>query len=492
MPPKLPLILRPTTKVLREQLHQFEAAAQALQLERDSLEDRLRGVQERINFNDDKIRGIMNELDDRLFKEHRSQSQPDFQRRVIGDDFVIDGICTKMHGNPKLKSAIEAISQNHGTIADNNLLLMAILTELSGEPYYFAHNVALRIVEYNQTKEQQRQKVPVLPSFTSASPAPVNPYLPAVEATAAQSPSIRVARDASVVSLLSPSIKSESSSSAHPYNGASALPTRAASALASTPGLFSSPVATTAIPPADRGSVIAHGMSTLQKSFPGFLETLKKPSTTRIPKAPPAAADAGATAGAKRGRDDETTPSPGAVKQGKKARLEKEPAIAHTFVMFMKHLEQLHQTSQDISEILKCSRCHAAKRDVRVLNCLHLYCHRCILQLRTEAQKGDAIRGFQSFCVKPGCEQVVSGKTTVIDGEIIEFLEWYDKQSPAVTSLPAQINVLSSAAAKYPEDDDIKRKLEQTEMQYEALQANAGTDMTCDLMQIAKLARKPY
>ncbi|OQV06766.1 hypothetical protein CLAIMM_11293 [Cladophialophora immunda] len=486
MPPTLPLLRQPTTRDIREQLHRLEVVAQELQTERTNLEHQLRSVHERTTFNDAQIRHIMAELDERLFKEHRSHSQPDFRRGVIANDIVIDGICAQMRVNPQLKTAVEAISKNSGTVADNNLLLMAILNQLSGDPYHFAHHLALRVVEYDQVKEKERQKLPLLPLVTSDLPASVNPYL---IATGAEHASTQAARGPSVIPLLSPSIKSEPNSTANPYNGASTLPNGTASGLDDNPSRVSALV--TAVPLADQGRIVAHGMSTLQKNFPGLLESMSKPvMPPRIKPTPPAAgAGAPAVAGAKR---SDPSPSPGVVRPGKKARLEKEAAIAHTFVLFMKQLEQLHQGSQAITDCLKCSRCLVIKRDVRVLNCLHLYCHRCILQLRTEAAKGDPIRGFNSFCVKPDCKQVVSGKTTVIDPEIMDFLQWYDKQPAGITSLPAQLNVLCAAAAKYPEDDEIKHKWEQAQLQYNALRAGNALDMPCDLMQMAKLVRKPY
>ncbi|OAG43966.1 hypothetical protein AYO21_01818 [Fonsecaea monophora] len=491
-PPTLPLLRRPTAKDLRQQLHQLSDTAQALQAERIGLEYQLRSVHERTTFNDNQIRRIMNELDQRLFKEHRSQSQPDFQRGVIANDLVIDGICTQMQLNSHLKGAVEAISKNQGTISENNLLLMAVLNELSGDPYHFAHHVAVRLVEYSQVKDQERQNPPVHPSLTSALPGPIDPYLAPLRPAGAEKGSTRAVRDSTVISLRSqsPSIKSEDGLSEQDEHAA--LPTRSASALNDIPGPIPMSAAVTVVPLADQGNIVAHGMSALQKNFPGLLESLSKAPVARIK--PAFAVGAMAASGLKRGREstDNNDSPPGPVKAGKKARIGKEPAIAHTFVLFMKRLEQLHQSGQDIGAILKCSRCQAIKRDVRVLNCLHLYCHRCILWLRHEAQKGDAVRGFQSFCVQPECKQVVSGKTTVIDSEIMEFLQWYDKQSPAVTSLPAQLNVLSSAVAKYPEDDEIKHKLEQMQLRYKTLQANAVMDVPCDLMQIAKLARKPY
>ncbi|OAP59941.1 hypothetical protein AYL99_04943 [Fonsecaea erecta] len=501
MPSSLPFVHhhRSTTKDIREHLQQLKAVAQTLQAEQRSLVDQLQTVNERMSSNTSQICHVMDNMDnmdERVVKDHRSQSQPFFQRGIIENDFVMDGICTQMGLRPQLKNAVEAISNDQGTSADKNLLLVAVLTELTGDPYGFAHRVAHRVVQYRQRHEHIRAKPPPLPNVTSALPAPPTSSLRVLEApgaggststpSAAEAAAV-VLRDTSIP-LSSPSVKSETIASPPPDYGASILP---APPLGDTPGVTSAPVETSAMRLADPGGVVALGMSTLEKNFPGLLESLTRPPTPRKNPMPTAAG-----AGTKRVAapiESEPAPSPGAVKQGKKARIDKEPAIAHTFVMFMKSLEQLHQGGQEITEVIKCVRCKAIKRDARVLNCLHLYCHRCILQLRGEASKGDAIRGFQSFCVKDNCTQVVSGKTTVIDGEIIEFLQWYDKQPADVTSFPAQIQVLSSAVAKYPEDDGIQRKLDQTEKQYKAHQSSGGGgDVPCDLMQIAKLARKPY
>jgi hypothetical protein len=158
----------------------------------------------------------------------------------------------------------------------------------------------------------------------------------------------------------------------------------------------------------------------------------------------------------------------------------------------MKHLEQLHRSSKSLASHIRCSRCNQIKRDVRVLNCLHMYCHRCILQLRDQGQKGNAITGFSAKCVHDGCNQVVSGKTTVIDSEIIDFLQWYDQQQPAISSIPCQIHVLNTAVGRHPNDVGIKETLDHFQKQARAMQSVPYGDQPCDLMIIAKLIRKPY
>ncbi len=158
----------------------------------------------------------------------------------------------------------------------------------------------------------------------------------------------------------------------------------------------------------------------------------------------------------------------------------------------MKNLEQLHRGGKAIASAIRCSRCQQIKRDVRALNCLHLYCHRCVLQLRGQAQHGNAVTGFQSTCVKLGCNQIVSGKTTVIDSDIIDFLQWYDQQSPAITNVVCQIHVLNTAVAKFPDDNRIKTKLQQVQAQLKAMQTSSLGDGLVDLMAMAKLCRKPF
>ncbi|KIX02382.1 uncharacterized protein Z518_08323 [Rhinocladiella mackenziei CBS 650.93] len=108
------------------------------------------------------------------------------------------------------------------------------------------------------------------------------------------------------------------------------------------------------------------------------------------------------------------------------------------------------------------------------------------------AEKGDLVRGFRAFCVKPDCNETVTGKTSVLDAEVIEFLLWYDRQSAAVTSGTAQLHVLSTALAKSPEDDDIKRKLDAMQNQLKRLRLKGEVHGPCNLLQAAKLVRKPY
>lgn len=157
----------------------------------------------------------------------------------------------------------------------------------------------------------------------------------------------------------------------------------------------------------------------------------------------------------------------------------------------MKKFEVAHaHNALSITELLKCSKCKQIKRDARVLNCLHVYCHRCTQKLRVEAEKGDAKNGFKANCVQQGCSEIVSGKTAVIDAEVMELLVWYDKQSPGLTTSAAQIQVLKAAHQKRPDEASIKAQLADVRKKQKQLEATGENDTVCNLLEVAKLAKK--
>jgi hypothetical protein len=152
----------------------------------------------------------------------------------------------------------------------------------------------------------------------------------------------------------------------------------------------------------------------------------------------------------------------------------------------------MHHQGESIGDLLQCSKCHEKKRDTRVLNCLHLYCQKCVVALRTEAEKGDAVLGFRAFCVVQGCNAHVSGKTLVVDEELIKFLTWYDTQPVNVPSGPAQLQVVKAALEKFPGDREVEQKLANIQRGIKALKDIGEPEPECDLLLIAKLARKPW
>jgi hypothetical protein len=166
-------------------------------------------------------------------------------------------------------------------------------------------------------------------------------------------------------------------------------------------------------------------------------------------------------------------------------------AIPVAFSLLMKKLEVAHaQNALSITSLLKCAKCQQIKRDARVLNCLHVYCHRCTQKLRVEAENGNSKIGFKAHCIVDNCTEVVSGKTAVIDAEVMELLVWYDKQSPGLTTSTAQIQVLKAAHQKRPDEPIIKSHLAEVRKQQKQREASGENDTVCNLLEVAKLAKK--
>jgi hypothetical protein len=162
------------------------------------------------------------------------------------------------------------------------------------------------------------------------------------------------------------------------------------------------------------------------------------------------------------------------------------------FVDFLAKLQKLHQSGKSISRVLQCSKCQNVRRDVRVLSCLHLYCHKCIVTLRNEASAGDALTGFKASCSVGDCKGSVSGKTSVIDGDIVDFLNWYDTQDAAIGHNTAQLQVMKLALEKTPDDDDVRDKKRAVEKGVHDAKRRKEIDLPVDLVKLVKLIRKPF
>ncbi|EHY53007.1 hypothetical protein HRR90_003637 [Exophiala dermatitidis] len=235
------------------------------------------------------------------------------------------------------------------------------------------------------------------------------------------------------------------------------------------------------------------GISRLQRDFPGLLDSLRM-SEQAQPSPPPSKRRARDSVDTDMSGNRSSTPggSGGVKPPAKKQKLDKEPAYMPTFGIFMKQLETEHRQGNSIEEMITCSRCEQIKPKCRILNCLHLYCHKCVLALRADAEKGNPVTGFRAFCVKQGCNVEVSGKTSVVEPEAMAFLKWYNEQPANLTATVAQKHVLETALEDFPEDDEIERKLDHVNAKVDQLNATGQPDKLCDLVHCVKLARKPY
>ncbi|KAL2417557.1 hypothetical protein ABEF95_012380 [Exophiala dermatitidis] len=235
------------------------------------------------------------------------------------------------------------------------------------------------------------------------------------------------------------------------------------------------------------------GISRLQRDFPGLLDSLRMSEQVQ-PSPPPAKRRARDSVDTDISGNRSSTPGGGggARPPAKKQKLDKEPAYMPTFGIFMKQLETEHRQGNSIEEMITCSRCELVKPKCRILNCLHLYCHKCVLALRADAEKGNPVTGFRAFCVKQGCNVEVSGKTSVVEPEAMAFLKWYNEQPANLTATVAQKHVLETALEDFPEDEEIERKLDHVNAKVDQLNATGQPDKLCELVHCVKLARKPY
>ena len=340
---------------LREQLHHLDITAQTLKADKATLEKQLKVVRGRIAANDNRIRRTMKDLDKQLFHDQRAERQPAFQTSILEDENVIEGIWTQMQLSPQLQKATEAIVKEEGTLNDNSIVSSAIMTELTGNTFQFAHDVAARVLEFDPNKGVEASAQPALQSTAQLTADPAFPFVDPTTGDAinqeARDPSIIAMgddRDLSVIPLLSPSVKSEAGSIATPYNVANSLPALTAAALNSTPGTVAASVESTPSRQATpRTSTVAHGMNSLRNNFPGLLETLSTPTTRARPTT-------------KRGRESvevEVSPSPSPANAvrgsgGKRAKIDKEPgqpipptSVIHTDKRHshFPHLHHVHQ-----------------------------------------------------------------------------------------------------------------------------------------------------
>ncbi|KIV89646.1 hypothetical protein PV10_07032 [Exophiala mesophila] len=174
----------------------------------------------------------------------------------------------------------------------------------------------------------------------------------------------------------------------------------------------------------------------------------------------------------------------------KKLKSGKDIVFAAALITFLGKVQTTHRTGQSIHDMLRCGKCNEWKRDARVLNCSHVYCHRCVQKLRIEAERGDALLGFRPYCIQPNCTEIVSGKTAVIFAEVMELLVWYDRQSPVVNNIDCKLYMLAKAKEKKPADNTIKNLLAEVSQSKTVAHMAGNAAEPCDLLEMARFARK--
>ncbi|KAK4943026.1 hypothetical protein LTR10_017411 [Elasticomyces elasticus] len=493
-----------STDDLRQQLLSLDSNPRDLRAEKAQLEAELAAYQTKFDADINAIRVKMDEVDQGLSAEQRVARQLAFGPGIINNDNIIEGLARQMSHDTGLKIALFAIANGRGTVQYKNKFASAILTEMAGETSELFQAVATRVLELQGNNgDEQPFSTPDLTSTSAAfaddlvatdaygNPLPQNvaPLMPLVSYG---SPSVKSEVDSTMDSFDNQAnmraLQEYEANAAHltpsPQPG---IPNKTTAAMYRAPlqsdGDASGPL--TPFPNFPAPKVQAPAISQLGNKFPGLLESIALGTAKKRALPDP---------------EPEDTPEPaqnGAARQGTPSRVKrnktgKEPVMSGTYIAFLKHIEVLHQKRKGIANLLKCSKCQNNRRDVRILRCLHIYCHKCILTLRAAAEKGDAQTGFNSACVVAGCPEVVTGKTSVLDADLIDFLLWYDAQDAGIQHGPAQLQVMKLALEKTPNDEDVKAKDYTIKREIDNARLRGVVHSPCDLVKIASLVRKPY
>ncbi len=317
------------TDTLRTQLCDLDIIAQQLKTEKAAVENTLIKIRAKIFANDSQIRRTMEGLSGELYRNQRLERQRAFQPSTVENDNFIEGMYYQMHNKPQLMKAIHAIVKEEGTLADSNLVASAVMTELTGDTFNFGHEVAVRVVAFEKKKNEELANM-AQPTFDVPNPY-VDPTMAVADTTMddavtdvdRDSSVIALGgdRDPSVISLMSHSIKSEHGSIATPYTVANGLSDLTAAAMNNPIRSVAGSVEPASVRQSPRATVVARGMTNIQKSFPGLLESI----STDSPSLPNTRLRA---ATGKRGResvDTDRSPTPAGLRATKKNKTDKEP-----------------------------------------------------------------------------------------------------------------------------------------------------------------------
>ncbi|EXJ90561.1 hypothetical protein A1O1_03664 [Capronia coronata CBS 617.96] len=490
------------TEDLRQQLKTLDSESQNLRANQAQLEAQLESLRTRIAANDSVVQVMMEQLDQQVLEDQRAERQSAFRGTVLGTDNVIEALRHKAREDGELKSALLAIVTNRATADDNNKVGAALLTEMSGDVLPFLHDVAARILECDNDNDPALMEVQTVDEDEFDMPAPAEepdqlPTMPPMRSPSVKSEASSVQAVPSITRPFSTMINASAArasleriSRTQPYSHLASSVEPLARPLLQAQRRPAAPAR-----PSQSQEPDPAGLTRLEKNFPGLLDSLRVGQELLNPKNTPAAKT-------KRARESVESDASGTAtatgthgthgKQVKKPKLEKEPAYTPNFATFIKRLESIHRQGGSIASLIRCPRCQHIKSKCRILSCLHLYCHKCVLALRTEAEKGNAVTGFRAFCVKPDCDAEVSGKTSVVESEAMSFLKWYDDQPACLTSTAAQLHILNGALEDFPDEHEIQRKLSVVQAQAKHLKRTNQADAPADLLQLVKLARKPY
>jgi hypothetical protein len=258
---------------LQIELKQLQGENQSLLEQEAALLSQLAIIHQKLTASTNQIIVKMDDILTQLITDQRAQAQADFWEGLNKSDNVFRGLSKSMDGDPNLMAAVQAVAAEASTDAQQKTVLLALLTELSGQPASILSAIAKRAIQHNGKGQP--------PSHSTTGAAANSP----LEILDLDDPADPV-RHQSIVSLDDTEIKSENASplvSAGPSTAVIAAGDDTIEKLLSTPT------------PARQGSQAnanTQATATLQRSYPDLLQELRhtpaarpitKPSLNSIP-----------------------------------------------------------------------------------------------------------------------------------------------------------------------------------------------------------------
>lgn len=160
--------LSSTTESLQVEISLLTSENQKLLAQEACLLSQLESIRRRLFESNEQINTTMEDILTQLIADRRSQAQADFWEGFNKNEIVFRGLSKSMDGDPELKAAVHAVAAETSTDVQEKTVLLALMTELSGQPSSILSTIAKRAIKFND-----KGKAPVRSSAGTDSNAPV-------------------------------------------------------------------------------------------------------------------------------------------------------------------------------------------------------------------------------------------------------------------------------------------------------------------------------
>lgn len=240
---------------LQIQLKQLQSENQVLLEQEATLLSQLAIIHQQLTASTKQIIVKMDDILTQLITDQRAQAQADFWDGFNKSDNVFRGLSKSMDGDPNLMAAVQAVAAEASTDAQQKTVLLALLTELSGQPASILSTIAQRAIQHNGKGQPLAQSIAGLAANTPLEIMDLDDPADAI-------------RDQSIVSLDDTEVKSENPS---PIFSTDFSTTAVAAGGGALERLLSTPT------PARQGSQAnanIQATASLQRSYPDLLQEL--------------------------------------------------------------------------------------------------------------------------------------------------------------------------------------------------------------------------